>query len=448
MIFKDIIAKKRNGHALDTAEIREFVSKLASGDLPPEQAAALAMAIMFQSMSARETACLTNAMAESGKVIDWKDAALAGPVIDKHSTGGVGDKISFLLAPIIAACDCFVPMVSGRGLGHTGGTVDKLESIPGYKTMLDMPAFKKIVRDVGCSIVCQSADIAPADGQLYAIRDITGTVESLPLITASILSKKLAAGIDGLVMDVKVGSGAFMTSTEDATALANSILETANALDLKASAIISDMSEVLGHSAGNAVEIVECVEFLTGEQQDPRLKDVVLSLATEMLLLAGKEPTKDAALERANRALDSGAAAEKFEMMVAAHGGPADFLTHHQNHLPKAKLSTPIFLEQTGFVSKINVRDVGNAIILLGGGRNQRSDEIDHRVGFSAFAPIGAKVDQSHPIAFVHANEEEDITRATDLIRRAVSLSPQSPEPNSVILDVLRQRRPASEGQN
>ena len=271
MLFADVIQKKRDGGELTAAEIEFFVKGLADSSIPAEQVSALAMAIVFKSMTFEETATLTTAMASSGTVLDWRSEDLGGPVIDKHSTGGVGDKVSFLLAPIAAACGCFVPMISGRGLGHTGGTLDKIESIPGYQATPDFELFKKVVKSTGCAIIGQTADLAPADRRFYAIRDVTATIESIPLITASILSKKIAAGLDGLVMDVKVGSGAFMTSVERAGKLAKSIIGTAATAGLKTHALITDMNEVLGQTAGNAVEIAESIEFLTNNNREPRL---------------------------------------------------------------------------------------------------------------------------------------------------------------------------------
>ncbi|MDH3439450.1 MAG: thymidine phosphorylase, partial [Gammaproteobacteria bacterium] len=278
MLVTDIIRKKRDGGELSSDEIAFFVAGLADGSIPAEQVSALAMAIFFNAMTAAESGKLTMDMAHSGTVLDWRDADLDGPVVDKHSTGGVGDKVSFLLAPIAAACGCYVPMISGRGLGHTGGTTDKVESIPGYNATPDFSLFRKVVRETGCAIIGQTEDLAPADRRLYAIRDVTSTVESVPLITASILSKKIAAGLDALVMDIKVGSGAFMPSLEKARELAGSIILTAGAAALKTHALITDMNECLGTTAGNALEIAESMRFLANEERDSKLNEVVMSL--------------------------------------------------------------------------------------------------------------------------------------------------------------------------
>ncbi len=341
MLFVDVIRAKRDGGTLSAEQIGFFVRGLVDGSIPPEQVAALAMAICLRSMSFDEAAQLTRAMAASGTTLQWS-RDLGGPVVDKHSTGGIGDKVSFLLAPIAAACGCFVPMISGRGLGHTGGTLDKIDSIPGYRSTPDLATFERVVRAVGCAIIGQTTDLAPADRRLYAIRDVTGTVESIPLITASILSKKIAAGLDALVMDVKVGSGAFMASMEQARALARSLIETAGGAGLKTHALITDMNETLGLTAGNAVEIRESVAYLTNRRREPRLDEVVLALCARLLVLAGVESSEDAARQRADRAVTSGKAAEVFGRMVAALGGPADFLERTDHHLPSAPVTLPV----------------------------------------------------------------------------------------------------------
>ncbi|MEQ8207961.1 MAG: thymidine phosphorylase, partial [Woeseia sp.] len=303
MLFTNVIRKKRDGGELSAEEIQCLVDGLADGSLPAEQVSALAMAIFLNSMSFDEAGLLTIAMAQSGSVLEWQDAGLNGPVVDKHSTGGVGDKVSFLLAPIAAACGCYVPMISGRGLGHTGGTTDKAESIPGYQATPDFALFRKVVASVGCAIIGQTADLAPADRRLYAIRDVTATVESVPLITASILSKKIAAGLDGLVMDVKVGSGAFMQSMSRAEELSRSIIGTAARAGLKTHAVITDMNEVLGYTAGNALEIAESVRYLRSEGTEARLDEVVRALTAQMLLLTGVEHDAASAAKRVDEAI-------------------------------------------------------------------------------------------------------------------------------------------------
>jgi len=437
MLFQDIIRKKRDGGELDEAEIDLFVRGLADASLPAEQVSALAMAMFLNSMSFAEAARLTLAMARSGESLDWSQLDVAGPVIDKHSTGGVGDKVSFLLAPIAAACGCFVPMISGRGLGHTGGTLDKAESIPGYCATPDLDTFIETVRDVGCAIIGQTGELAPADRRFYAIRDITGTVESIPLITASILSKKIAAGNQALVMDVKMGTGAFMASLEDARALARSILGTAKASGLPASALLTDMNQPLGTSVGNALEMQEVAAYFSGEARDRRLHEVVIALAAEMLVLAGLERDVEAAHERAVDALDSGRAAEVFARMVSALGGPADFLDKPAQYLPEAPVVRPVAPARSGRLTGVDGRAVGNAVIELGGGRRRADDALDLSVGFSAFAPLGAEVDAERPIAMVHAASEADAETATEALKRACNIGDAQTDVPAIIHDRL-----------
>jgi len=363
LLFKEIIRKKRDGGALSEEEIKIFVAGLSDESLPAEQVSALAMAIFLNSMSAGETGALTAAMARSGTVIDWRGDDLGGPVIDKHSTGGVGDKVSFMLAPIAAACGCFVPMISGRGLGHTGGTLDKCDAIPGYVSTPGLDKLREVIKSVGCAIIGQTDDIAPADRRFYAIRDVTGTVESIPLITASILSKKVAAGNEALVMDVKAGTGAFMQTTNDARALAKSIIDAGAAIGLKTHALITDMSQILGDSAGNAVEIAEVVSYLKNERREPRLDEVVQGLCAEMLGLAGLADNREDAKARTEKAVTSGKAAEVFARMLAALGGPKDFMECTDDYLAKAPVTGPVFTDEAGYLAAIDARAIGNAII-------------------------------------------------------------------------------------
>ena len=440
MLFVDVIRAKRDGATLSAEQIAFFVRGLADGSIPPEQVAALAMAICLRSMSFEEAAALTKAMAASGTILDWSED-LGGPIVDKHSTGGIGDKVSFLLAPIAAACGCFVPMISGRGLGHTGGTLDKIDSIPGYRSTPDLATFQKVVRAVGCAIIGQTADLAPADRRLYAIRDVTGTVESIPLITASILSKKIAAGLDALVMDVKVGSGAFMASLEQARALARSIIGTAGGAGLKTHALITDMNEALGLSAGNAVEIRESVAYLANGQREPRLNEVVLALCAEMLVLAGVERSADAARQRADAAITSGTAAERFARMVAALGGPTDFLERPDHYLPSAAVTSPVPPPRDGYLAAVDARALGNAIIELGGGRRRADDTLDLSVGFTDIVPIGSGVDRGRPLAVVHAASEADAQRAIHNLRAACTIALSPPPLRPVIYETLAPER-------
>lgn len=437
MLFVDIIRKKRDGGELSARAIEIFVNGLADGSLPTEQASALAMAIFLNSMTSEEAVRLTLGMANSGTVLSWEDAGLDGPVVDKHSTGGVGDKVSFLLAPIATACGCYVPMISGRGLGHGGGTLDKIESIPGYNPTPDFALFRKVVRQVGCAIIGQTSELAPADRRLYAIRDVTATVESVPLITASILSKKIAAGLEGLVMDIKVGNGAFMKTMAQAQALAHSIIRTAAAAGLKTHALITDMNEVLGLAAGNAVEIAESVRYLRNEQRESRLDRVVLHLCAEMLVLGGIETELARAKSKADAAVSSGKAAEVFDRMVAALGGPTDFVDNYQKYLPVATVTKPVYAERSGFVSAVDTFAVGNAVLSLGGGRRKIDDVLDLSVGFTDIVPVGSAVEPNRPLATVHAATPEDAAIAARALQQACKVLATTPAEIPVIYDRL-----------
>ncbi len=440
MLFVDVIRAKRDGGTLSAEQIAFFVRGLVDGSIPPEQVSALAMAICLRSMSFEEAAALTKAMAASGTILDWS-RDLGGPVVDKHSTGGIGDKVSFLLAPIAAACGCFVPMISGRGLGHTGGTLDKIDSIPGYRSTPDLATFAKVVKSVGCAIIGQTADLAPADRRLYAIRDVTGTVESIPLITASILSKKLAAGLDALVMDVKVGTGAFMATMDAARDLARSIIETAASAGLRARALITDMNEALGLTAGNAVEIRESVDYLANVRREPRLDEVVLALCAEMLVLGGLEKSREAGRRRAETAVTSGKAAEVFGRMIAALGGPADFLERSDRYLPRGPVTSPVPSPREGYLAAVDARALGNAIIELRGGRRRADDKLDLSTGFTDIAAIGTAVDAGRSLAIVHAASEADAQRAIHNMRAACTIAPAPPPMRPAIYETLEAGR-------
>jgi len=435
VLFTDIIIRKRDGGELAGEDIRLFVDGLADGSLPAEQVSALAMAMFLNGMSFDEAASLTLGMANSGIVLDWQSEDLRGPVVDKHSTGGVGDKVSFMLAPIAAACGCHVPMISGRGLGHTGGTTDKAEAIPGYDATPDFNTFRKVVREVGCAIIGQTADLAPADRRFYAVRDVTGTVESVPLITASILSKKIAAGLDGLVMDVKAGNGAFMETPERARELAHSIIGTAARANLPTHAILTDMNEVLGRTAGNALEIGEAVRYLRDEGREPRLDAVVLALTAEMLVVGGLETDRDAARARCEAAVTSGRAAEVFARMVAALGGPKDFVERHEHYLAKAPVVRPVYAD--GVVTGVATRAIGNAIIELGGGRRSVGEQLDLSVGFDEIASIGTRLGPDRPLAVVHAATEEAAIAAEHNLLAAVTLGDEVPRESPVVMEIF-----------
>ncbi|MHA6689857.1 thymidine phosphorylase [Devosia sp. A449] len=422
MLFlpQEVIARKRDGHALSTEEIAGFIAGFTTGSVSHAQAAAFAMAVYFNDMTMPERVALTLAMRDSGTVLDWSD--LDGPVADKHSTGGVGDNVSLMLAPILAAIGIYVPMISGRGLGHTGGTLDKFDAIPGYTTSPDNALFRKVVREAGCAIIGQTADLAPADKALYAIRDVTGTVESIPLITASILSKKLAAGLGALILDVKTGSGAFMPTLEKSQALARSLVEVANGAGLPTRALITDMNEPLASAAGNGLEVRNAVDFLTGQHQDARLREVTLALCAVVAEMAGVASDAATARKLVDEALDSGRAADRFGRMVAALGGPSDFIANMDRYLAPAPIIRDVFATGQGAVSAIDTRSVGMAVVILGGGRTTPTDSIDHTVGFDRLLGLGAAADAHTPIARIHARDEASAAEAEARLKSAYQL--------------------------
>ncbi len=422
---QETIRKKRDGSALSSEDIEGFITGMADGKVSEGQAAALAMAVFFNGMNRDETVALTRAMTASGTQLDWH--GLDGPVLDKHSTGGVGDKVSLILAPILAAVGAYVPMISGRGLGHTGGTLDKLDSIPGYNTRPDMALFQKAVRDSGCAIIGQTADLAPADGRLYAIRDVTATVDIPPLIVASILSKKLAAGLDGLVMDVKTGSGAFMQRVEEAQNLANEIVAVARGSGLPCRAILTDMNQCLGRTAGNAIEVREAIDVLTGCKADARLRNVTVRLAAEMIELGGLAKDVNKAASMAEQALDDGRAGQCFARMISTLGGPNDLLEKPAKHLTEARIVRPAFLDRSGYIAKIDTKALGLTVIELGGGRIRPQDPIDHTVGLGDIRGIGETINSQQPFAHVHAASSEDADRAIKRLKQAVSLRDDKP---------------------
>lgn len=424
---QEIIRRKRDGGALSEAEITFFINGLTDGAVTGMQASALAMAVYFNGMTRAEAVALTSAMMRSGTVLDWERENLPGPVLDKHSTGGVGDLVSLILAPAVAACGGFVPMISGRGLGHTGGTLDKLDSIPGYRSQPDNALLAKVVREVGCAIIGQTGDLAPADKKLYAIRDVTATVESIPLITASILSKKLAAGLQGLVMDVKFGSGAFMPTLEKSRALAESIVAVANGAGLRTTALITDMNQSLAPAAGNAVEMINALDNMTGRRKDRRLLDVTIALGGEMLATGGLVADAEAGRAKIADAIESGRAAEIFGRMVAALGGPKDFMEKPMTHLAAAPITRPVIADRGGVVSAVDTRALGLAVVALGGGRTRAEDAIDPAVGLTDLAELGQRIMPGMPLAMVHARNEAGFEAAAKALRAAYTLGDSMP---------------------
>ena len=431
LLPQEIIAKKRDSKILTNDEMNFFVDGLVSNNFNDAQVGAMAMAIFQHGLSAKETVALTKAMMHSGEVLSWNN--LDGPVIDKHSTGGVGDKVSFMLAAIVAACGGYVPMISGRGLGHTGGTADKLESIAGFNVQPSLDKFKQIVGELGLAIISQTPELAPADKRLYAIRDVTATVASIPLITASILSKKLAAGLDVLVMDIKVGNGAQMESLDQAKALAQSITTVASDAGVNTQAIITDMNQVLGSTAGNALEMYETVKYLTGKLREPRLHKVVVALAKAMLVNSHLAKDDADAQVKIDYALASGSAAEIFGKMINALGGPSDFLEQPWRTMNKADYVIDILAPCHGYISEMKTRDIGFAVVGLGGGRISNDQKIDHSVGFDRVLPVGSRVNRADVLARVHASSKEKAELAQQQYINALRFSDE-PVPDSQII--------------
>ena len=425
MLPQETIRRKRNGEPLTREEIGRFIAGLTDGSVSEGQVAAFAMAVWFNGMTREETVALTLAMRDSGNVLDWSD--IDRPIADKHSTGGVGDNVSLMLAPIAAACGLAVPMISGRSLGHTGGTLDKLESIPGYTIMPSAERFRRTVKEAGCAIIGQTSALAPADKRLYAIRDVTATVDSVPLITASILSKKLAAGLQSLVLDVKVGNGAFVADAAEAETLARSLVSVANGAGVKTSALITDMNQPLADAAGNVVEIANCIAFLKGGKAGTRLEQIVLAFAAEMLVLSGLERDPAAAETKAAAALASGAAAERFSRMVHALGGPADLLDRPEAYLAVAPAIRPVTTSEAGYLVSCDTRGIGLAVIELGGGRSRPDDAIDHRVGFDGLLPLGTRVEKGEEIGRVHAADDASAARAAERLAGLYRIVAEAP---------------------
>ena len=431
---QEFIRRKRDGGTVSAEDIESYVRGVTDGTVTEGQVAAFSMAVFFQGMALDERVALTRAMTHSGDVLDWSDKGLDGPVLDKHSTGGIGDKVSLILGPIIAACGGYVPMISGRGLGHTGGTLDKLDSIPGYRSQPDTETLERVVRAAGCAIIGATGDIAPADRRIYAIRDVTGTVESLDLITASILSKKLAAGLGGLVMDVKFGSGAFASDFDDAVALAESLVTVAEGSGLPTVALLTDMNQVLGRTAGNALEVKESIDLLTGRAVDLRLSDVTLALCAELLCLGRLADSVEEGMGRARQALSDGSAAERFALMVAALGGPEDILEEADRHLATAAIRREVFPASDSVVAGVDARAVGVAIVAIGGGRAAPEDLIDHAVGLTDVAAIGETVGpDTRPLAVIHARDEAQADRAEAMLRDAYTLGDAAPESTPLV---------------
>ena len=435
MLPQEIIRKKRNHQILSDSDIKEFITGVTDGSIMDSQTAAMTMAIFLNGMSPQETTALTLAMRDSGDVLNWSD--LDAPVVDKHSSGGVGDKVSLMLAPMLAACGAYVPMISGRGLGHTGGTLDKFDSIPGYQTIPSNDLFRETVKEVGCAIIGQTGNLAPADKKIYAIRDICGTVESIELITASILSKKLAAGLQYLVMDLKCGNGAFMSNLEDARNLAKSIVRVANLAGTKTTALLTDMNQVLGHNVGNALEMQEAVDFLKGKNIDSRLYKITMALCAELLVNTKIAPDSQSAHQKLEQGLHSGKALEIFARMVTKLGGPADFCDNPDKYLAHAAIVRPVTAPQDGYIHSMQTRNIGLALIELKGGRVRSDQKLDYATGFSDFCQIGEKIQKGQPLCFVHAQNENDFIQAEQNILQNITISADKPQSQPEIIEKI-----------
>lgn len=437
-LAQEVIRKKRDAVSLAEADIQQFVSGICDETVSEGQIAALAMAIYFQGMSVQEKTALTVAMRDSGDVLDWQQENLNGPVLDKHSTGGVGDVVSLMLGPIVAACGGYVPMISGRGLGHTGGTLDKFDSIPGYQTAPDNRRFRDTVKEAGVAIIGQTGRLAPADSRFYATRDVTATVESIPLITASILAKKLAEGLDGLVLDVKAGNGAFMPSYEHSKELAQSLSSVGRQLGVETTALITDMNQALGSAAGNAVEVQLAVDYLVGKRRDKRLHQVTKALSAELLVSGKLAVNTESAEAMVEQVLQSGRAAECFAKMVSSLGGPNDFLERSSQYLPQAKFIKPLIVPteyQGQYLTAVDTRELGMAVVCLGGGRRKADDVLDLSVGITDILSIGSTVDSDTVLATIQASSEAGWQEAAERLLKAVSFSANSLEPRPVIYE-------------
>ncbi len=416
---QEFLAQISGGISPSARDIQTFIKGIATRDTSPAQIGAFVMAVYLKGLAKGDIVTLTKAVRDSGDVMQWN---LDGPVLDKHSTGGVGDNVSLLLGPVIAACGGYVPMISGQGLGHTGGTLDKFSAIPGYNVNADNALFRSTVKDIGCAIIGQTGALAPADKVMYAIRSATASVSSLPLITASILSKKLAEGLDGLVLDIKCGSGAFMDNFDDAKALAKSLIEVANGAGVKTSGLITDMNEPLASAAGNAVEVRNVINHWRGVR-DARLHKITVELCAEMLVSGGLASDVGAGRAKVEAVFDNGKAAEVFARMVTALGGPADLMQNPDKYLETAPIITDIKAEKSGIISAMNTRAVGNAVIVMGGGRKKPNDKIDTAVGFDHIAAIGTKINKGDTLARIHARSETQVREAGKMLRDAYRYS-------------------------
>ena len=429
----ELIKAKRDGQALEPAAIEQFIAAFTRGEVPEYQMSAMCMAVFFRGLNPVELGAWTRAMLRSGEELDLSETP--GIKVDKHSTGGVGDKVSLSLAPLAAACGVPVPMISGRGLGHTGGTLDKLESIPGFRVDLTVADYRRLVRDVGCCLIGQTATLAPADKKLYALRDVTATVDCLPLIASSIMSKKLAEGIDALVLDVKVGSGAFMKRLEDARALARTMIGIGTEMKRKVTALLTDMDQPLGRAVGNALEVIEAVDMLRGKAPED-YTEVTMALTAEMLVLGGKASTPEQARTLLRRAVDDGSALRKLKEIVQAQGGDPRAIDDY-SRLPQARATLDVLAPGNGFVTAIDTEAVGLAAVALGAGRQRVDSIIDPAVGFTLVRKVGEPVKAGEPLVRVHYNSEGPLEDVKARLLKAYTLGPVAPAPRPLIVERL-----------
>ena len=428
-IPQEFIKKKRDNLLLSKDEINEFIKGVSDGSVANEHISAFAMAVYFNGMNLDEKTNLTLAMKNSGNTLTWD---LNGPIVDKHSTGGVGDVVSLMLGPLLAACGAYVPMISGRGLGHTGGTLDKLESIPNYNVLPKDSLFKNIVKDIGVAIIGQTSSLAPADKRIYSIRDVTATVESVPMISASILAKKLAEGLDTLVMDVKVGSGAFMPTYELSKELAQSIAQIANNAGVKTVSILTDMNQCLAYNAGNALEVKEAVAYLKNTNKNPRLHEVTMVLCTHALINSKLAKNEKEARDKLEKVLSSGHALEIFEKMTHALGGPVDFCDNPDKYLQKANFIKAVYAPKAGIISAIDTISLGMSVVGLGGGRIRSSDVIDHSVGLENVIALGEIVEKDSVLLMIHAKNENAYLEAKQRVLAAIKIGSVKPNVQEV----------------
>ncbi len=433
----EIIRDKLNRKKWSKKETDFLVKSLTDWSLSDSEAGAAVMAVCFSGLSSEEVINLTTAIGHSGEIINWKSQQLNGPLLDKISSGGIGDKITLILAPLVACCGGYVPVISGRGLGFSGNTADKLESIPNYDGEPSIESFCTVTKEVGCAIAAQTARLTPANRRMYSLREAVGAYDCIPLLVASMLSRKLAAGTEALVADIKVGSGTVIPDLETGRIMASSLLSVAKGIGLSATAVISDSNQVIGKSAGNAVEVAEAIEFLTGKYQDLRLTELLLNLGSEMLIMGKLVTSYEEGKRRLRLALESGEAAEKFARMVMRFSGVGNILEKYQNILPKAPIIRPVFADKEGYISALDGRKIGNCLTIMGAARTSTEDIIDYRAGLSSCRALGDYVDLDTPLAYIHTKDEDSFAKASTIIKNAFVIGKDSLETAPIVYETL-----------